>query len=67
MITLELPYDPHGRRRVPTTCPRIISPTLRALWRRDADGYLRAVEPGVHDACSPPPAASVFDSILPHP
>lgn len=47
MITLELPYDPHAASR-PDDLPEEHLPELRALWRRDSDGYLRAVEPGVH-------------------
>ena len=47
MITLELPYDPPAASR-PDDLPEEHLPELRALWRRDSDGYLRAVEPGVH-------------------
>lgn len=47
MITLELPYDLDGAAR-PDELPADHLDTLRAVWQRDADGYLRAVEPGVH-------------------
>ena len=47
MITLELPYDPQAVVR-PDDLPDSHLPELRALWRRDSAGYLRAVEPGVH-------------------
>jgi hypothetical protein len=46
MITLELPYDPEAASR-PDELPPDHLDTLRARWRRDAEGYLRAVEPGV--------------------
>jgi hypothetical protein len=46
MITLELPYDP-----ATTSRPEILGddhlPFVHELWARDADGYMRAVEPGV--------------------
>jgi hypothetical protein len=47
MITLELPYDPAAEAR-PDELPADHLATLRARWQRDAAGYLRAVEPGVH-------------------
>jgi hypothetical protein len=47
MVTLELPYDPAADAR-PDELPPEHLDTVRALWRRDAEGYLRAVEPGVH-------------------
>ena len=47
MITLELPYDPDATSR-PEELPADHLETLRKLWRRDEEGYLRAVEPGVH-------------------
>lgn len=47
MITLELPYDPEAPER-PEELPADHLDTLRNLWQRDAAGYLRAVEPGVH-------------------
>ena len=47
MVTLELPYDPGAEAR-PDELPAEHLATLRARWQRDAAGYLRAVEPGVH-------------------
>jgi protein MpaA len=47
MITLELPCDPGAKSR-PEELPADHLTTLRELWQRDAAGYLRAVEPGVH-------------------
>jgi len=47
MITLELPYDTRSEAR-PEDLPEDHLSTLRELWGRDADGYLRAIEPGVH-------------------
>jgi Zinc carboxypeptidase len=47
MITLELPYDPHAASR-PDDLPDQHLAELRTLWQRDSEGYLRAVEPGVH-------------------
>ena len=47
MVTLELPYDPHAARR-PDDLPDSHLDEIRALWQKDAAGYLRAVEPGVH-------------------
>jgi protein MpaA len=47
MITLELPYDPDAEAR-PDELPADHLATLRARWRRDAAGYLRGVEAGVH-------------------
>ena len=47
MITLELPYDPAATDR-PEELPADHLDTLRELWKRDTEGYLRAVEPGVH-------------------
>ncbi len=47
MITLELPYDPAVEGR-PEELPADHLATLHERWRRDASGYLRAVEPGVH-------------------
>jgi hypothetical protein len=47
MITLELPYDPAASTR-----PEVLAdehlPFVHDYWQRDADGYLRAVQPGVH-------------------
>lgn len=47
MITLELPYDPAAPDR-----PEVLAdehlPFVHDYWQRDAAGYLRAVEPGVH-------------------
>lgn len=47
MITLELPYDPDAEAR-PDELPADHLKTVHELWKRDADGYLRAVGPGVH-------------------
>lgn len=47
MITLELPYDPEAAAR-PDELPADHLETVHEMWRRDAEGYLRAVEPGVH-------------------
>jgi len=47
MITLELPYDPAALSR-PEELPADHLETLRERWRHDAEGYLQAVEPGVH-------------------
>jgi protein MpaA len=47
MITLELPYDPAAECR-PDELPADHLKTLRERWQRDALGYLRALEPGVH-------------------
>ncbi len=47
MITLELPYDPHAPSR-PDDLHDAHLEEVRALWRRDPAGYLRATEPGVH-------------------
>lgn len=47
MVTLELPYDPTADAR-PDELPAEHLETVRMLWRQDAAGYLRAVEPGVH-------------------
>jgi hypothetical protein len=47
MVTLELPYDPAADAR-PDELPPEHLDTVRTLWRQDAAGYLRAVEPGVH-------------------
>ena len=46
MITLELPYDPEAEAR-PDELPDDHLETVRALWKRDAAGYLRGIEPGV--------------------
>jgi hypothetical protein len=46
MVTLELPYNPGVEAR-PDELPEDHLASLRALWRNDAVGYLRAVEPGV--------------------
>jgi len=46
MITLELPYDPEAEAR-PDELPDDHLETVRELWRRDAAGYLRGIEPGV--------------------
>lgn len=47
MITLELPYDPAALSRPDDLAPDHLD-ILRALWARDAAGYLEAVTPGVH-------------------
>jgi hypothetical protein len=47
MVTLELPYDPGAEAR-PDELPSEHLETVRALWKRDAEGYLRAIAPGVH-------------------
>jgi hypothetical protein len=47
MITLELPYAAELSSR-PADLPLDHLESLRALWERDADGYLRAVEGAVH-------------------
>jgi hypothetical protein len=47
MITLELPYDPAVPGRL-EPLPESHLSTLHDLWHRNADAYLRAVEPGVH-------------------
>jgi hypothetical protein len=47
MITLELPYDPAAPSR-PEELADDHLPFVHAYWKRDAEGYLRAVEPGVH-------------------
>lgn len=47
MITLELPYDPGAEAR-PDELPDDHLDTVRALWKNDAAGYLRGIEPGVH-------------------
>jgi hypothetical protein len=47
IITLELPYDPFAPHR-PAELHDGHLDEVRALWRRDAEGYLRAVGPGVH-------------------
>ncbi len=47
MITLELPYDPAVTARPDELTPEHLD-LLRDLWARDSEGYLRAVEPGVH-------------------
>lgn len=47
MITLELPYDPDAGSR-PSALPPGHLDRLRNLWTRDADGYLKAVEGGIH-------------------
>lgn len=47
MITLELPYDPAAPHRPEKLADEHL-PFVRDLWARDAAGYLRAVEPGVH-------------------
>lgn len=46
MITLELPYDPEAEAR-PDALPDDHLETVRELWKRDAAGYLRGIEPGV--------------------
>ena len=46
MITLELPYDPEAEAR-PDELPDDHLETVRVLWKRDAAGYLRGIEPGV--------------------
>jgi hypothetical protein len=46
MITLELPYDTEAEAR-PDELPDDHLETVRALWKRDAAGYLRGIEPGV--------------------
>ena len=47
MITLELPYDPAAINR-PDELGDDHLPFVHAAWERDAAGYVRAVEPGVH-------------------
>ncbi len=47
MITLELPYDPEAEAR-PDELPDDHLDTVRELWQRDAAGFLRGIEPGVH-------------------
>jgi hypothetical protein len=47
MVTLELPYDPEAEAR-PDDLPPDHLETVRALWKRDAASYLRAVGPGVN-------------------
>jgi protein MpaA len=47
IITLELPYDPFAPHR-PAELHDGHLDEVRALWQRDAEGYLRAVGPGVH-------------------
>jgi hypothetical protein len=47
MITLELPYDPAAEAR-PDDLPDDHLETVRDLWKRDAAGYLRDIESGVH-------------------
>lgn len=60
MITLELPYDPAAPSR-----PEVLAdehlPFVHSYWQRDAAGYLRAVEPGVHAMLL---AACRFSSVL---
>jgi hypothetical protein len=46
IITLELPYDPSAPHR-PAELHDGHLDEVRALWSRDAEGYLRAVGPGV--------------------
>ncbi len=46
MVTLELPADPEAAR--PAELPSDHLETLHARYARDAAGYLRAVESGVH-------------------
>ncbi len=46
MITLELPFDSALPAR-PEELPTDHLETLRKIWSRDSEGYLRAVEPGV--------------------
>lgn len=47
MITLELPYDPFAIDR-PDELRDEHWDEVQSLWNRDPEGYLRAVEPGVH-------------------
>lgn len=47
MITLELPYDPAIAVRPDPLAPDHLD-FIRDFWKRDAAGYLSAVEPGVH-------------------
>lgn len=47
MITLELPYDPKAKTR-PSPLPTGHLDQLRERWKRDPQGYLEGVEPGVH-------------------
>ena len=47
MITLELPYDPVAPSR-PDELAGDHLPFVHAYWQRDADGYMRAVEPAIH-------------------
>jgi len=64
MITLELPYDPDAGSR-PAQLPPGHLDRLRERWTRDAAGYLKAVESGVHKmlraacVCDGPEAAPV--------
>ena len=46
MVTLELPYDPAAQER-PSPLPLDHLATVKQAWKRDAEGYLAAVEPGV--------------------
>ena len=46
MITLELPYDPAAETRPDELLGDHLA-DVQALWRRDPDGYMRGVEPGV--------------------
>jgi len=48
MVTLELPFDPEAPAR-PSLLPEGHLAQLHATWNSDAAGYLRAVEPGVHN------------------
>ncbi|MFZ4778582.1 MAG: M14 family zinc carboxypeptidase, partial [Terrimicrobiaceae bacterium] len=47
MITLELPYDPGVKSR-PSPLPAEHLDQVKASWLRDATGYLKAVEEGIH-------------------
>lgn len=47
MITLELPYDPVVEARL-DPLPEDHLQALHDRWHKDAEAYLRAVEPGVH-------------------
>ena len=47
MITLELPYDPAVNER-PDDLPESHLETLREIWKKNAAGYLQAIEPAIH-------------------
>ena len=47
MVTLELPYDPDATSR-PSPLPEAHLDWVRERWAQNAEGYLKAVEPGVY-------------------